>query len=185
MPRLYIVWCSGRVAFSNPATKVQAVAELMIQNGITVHDLFALAGASQQYQQYAQHYGGDPVAQQMQDQQGMQQAHQQLTQFSQGKPHFEKVRYRMGELIQATWGSIHLAGWHRKSRQSYTLMPANKRALATIGVPGANVSPRSRSPAVAPDTPMRGGSSVRNSIIAAYQAKQRIGLATRRPSRKS
>ena len=33
----------------------------------------------------------------------------------------------------------------------------------------ANVSPRSRSPAVAPDTPMRGGSSVRNSIIAAYQ----------------
>ena len=52
-------------AFSNPATRVQATAEFMVANGITVHDLFALAGVDpRQYQQqhYQQQY--DPVADQ-------------------------------------------------------------------------------------------------------------------------
>ena len=55
---------SWEAAIANPQTRVQSIAEIMMQNGVTVHDLFALAGAPQQYQQYAQHYGGDPVAQQ-------------------------------------------------------------------------------------------------------------------------
>jgi hypothetical protein len=155
-------------AIAHPQTRVQAVAEIMVQNGITVHDLFALAGAPQAYQQYAEHYAGDPVAQQMQDQQGMQEAHQQLTQFSQGKPHFENVRFRMGELIRdhgeryMSQGGIDLAKAYNDACREAGLGDNRARRSAAV-------SPASRSPAVAPDTPMRGGSSVRNSIIAAYQ----------------
>ena len=166
MPRLFIAsFLGGRDR--NPQTRVQSIAEIMMQNGVTVHDLFALAGAPQQYQQYAQHYGGDPVAQQMQDQQGMQEAHQQLTQFSQGKRHFEKVRYRMGELIKANGDQYISRDGTVNLSKAYA--DACKQAGLGDNRSNANVSPRSRSPAVAPDTPMRGGSSVRNSIIAAYQ----------------
>ena len=89
-------------AFSNPATKVQAAAELMVANGITIPDLLALAGVDprqyQQQQHYQQHYQQqyDPVA--AQQEQAM---HQHLSQFARGRPHFEKVRHSMGMLISA------------------------------------------------------------------------------------
>lgn len=153
-------------AFSNPATKVQATAELMVRNGITVDDLFALAGVDpRQYQQqhYQQQY--DPVADP-----GMQEAHQQLTRFSEGKPHFEQVRVKMGELIRddlhrytSRDGNIDLSQAYIDACRHHGLGGDNRARRAAS-------SPASRSPAVRHDTSQHsGGGSVRNSIMSAVR----------------
>ena len=152
-------------AIAHPQTRVQAVAELMMHNGVTVHDLFALAGVDpRQYQQqhYQQQY--DPVAHQ-----GMQEAHQQLTRFSEGKPHFEKVRYRMGELIRdhgeryMSQGGTDLAKAYNDACREAGLSDNRARRVA-------NVSPSSRSPAVRHDTSQHSdGGTIRNAIIDAFR----------------
>ena len=82
----------------------------------------------------------------------MQEAHQQLTQFSQGKRHFEKVRYRMGELIKANRDRYIRDGTVNLSK-AY----ADACKQAGRGDNRASVlpmfSPRSRSPAVLPIHP--------------------------------
>ncbi len=146
-------------ALHDPRTAVQAYHELGRELNILGY----------QPQQYQQQYAGDPVAQQPDySPQEEQAVHQHLAQFSQGKPHFEAVRYTMGVLL-ATRGEKYTL-----RDGSFDLEKAYREACRIEGLSDNrsrhSVSPPSRSPAVRHDTSQHsGGGSVRNSIMSAVR----------------
>jgi hypothetical protein len=152
--------------FSNGNTRLRqdprvGIQRLAQQLGV---DLRELVGVPQQYQQYAQQYGGDPVAVQQE-----QAVEQHLVHFAQSHPHYEQVRVAMGLLLQTRGeqfmshdGGIDLEKIYHEACKNLGVGSDNRSRRV------ANISPRSRAPAMPRDLAISAGDShVRRSIISA------------------
>ena len=145
--------------------KTLAAAQLLNECGVSLPDLVALTyGQQPQYeQQYQQQYQQPDYAAMQREQQ----VHQTLSQFSQGKEHFEKVRYAMGLAIQNNGqrymradGDVDLDKAYRDCCRAAGLSDGHDRSRRTA----AAVSPRGRAPAGRSESGSQSGSSVRQSI---------------------
>lgn len=153
----------GWAAALRGPNKNMAAAQLLNEVGVSLQDLVAITyGKQPQYeQQYQQQYQQPDYAAMQHEQQ----VHQVLSQFSQGRPHFEKVRYAMGMAIQNNGarymladGNVNLQAVYDDCVRAVGLDSNNRRRNA------ASVSTRGRAPSGRSESSSQSGSSVRQSI---------------------
>lgn len=158
---------------SNP-NKAAGMAMLMAQQGVTLQDVYNVLVQAQQGQQQPQQaqppqYDQSQQAYQSQQQQ-VAEIEATLKKFSQGRPYFEALRVKMGQLMTE----------HQEDYQGLddnaALDKAYREACALAGYverpshskQAAAVSPASRSPS-APQGKAKKATGVRGSILAAIQ----------------
>ena len=143
-----------------------AAAQLLNEVGVSLPDLVALTYGQQPQQQYEQQYQQQYQQPDYAAMQREQQVHQTLSQFSQGKPHFERVRYSMGLAIQNNGqrymladGNVDLDKAYRDCCRAAGLDDGNRSRRNA-----AAVSPRGRAPPGRSESRSQSVSSVRQSI---------------------
>ena len=147
----------------NNPNKALAAVQLLNEAGISLEDLVHAANGGQPAPLHQQPQYADATA----NYANMQQANATLAQFSQGKPHFQAVRHRMGELILQrpsyfirSDGQVDLDAAYQAAVREAGLGDGNNRARRNA----ASVSARGRAPSGHIESERQSGGSVRQSI---------------------